>query len=396
VSRPQAPYPLYRRSSIEWLGEVPADWVVTTLKHGYSVTLGKMLQPDFKSAADDFLPYLRAANIQWWGVDTTSIKSMWLSPRERVALKLEEGDLLVSEGGDVGRCCQWNKELPDCYFQNSINRVRSIGRNSNRFLYYWLLSLKEKGYVDVICNKSTIAHFTAEKLEQIPIPMPVPKDQAQIAKFLDYETAKIDGLIEKQQQLIALLKEKRQAVISHAVTKGLNPDAPMRDSGVEWLGEVPSHWGVVQLRRVLTSIEQGSSPLASANPPDAGESGVLKISAIKSGVFRELEAKSLDNAPFEDAYRVHKGDLLLTRGNTPDLVADSCVIREEPKANLMMSDLIYRLKVSDLANARFLCLWLLSTCGRLQIKSDARGSSMSMVKVAQGHIKAWLTTLPPP
>ncbi len=76
----------------------------------------------------------------------------------------------------------------------------------------------------------------------MPLPIIPLEEQTQIAKFLDYETAKIDALIEKQQQLIALLKEKRQAVISHAVTKGLNPDAPMRDSGVEWLGDVPAHW----------------------------------------------------------------------------------------------------------------------------------------------------------
>ena len=99
--------------------------------------------------------------------------------------------------------------------------------------------------------------ITFSQFGAIRLPIPAPQDQIQIANFLDYETAKIDALIEKQQQLIALLKEKRQAVISHAVTKGLNPDVPMRDSGVEWLGEVPSHWNVDKLYHLTSRIGDG-------------------------------------------------------------------------------------------------------------------------------------------
>ncbi len=242
-------YPKYKDSGVEWLGQVPEHWVVAALKRGFDVSLGKMLQPESSGADDELLPYLRAANIQWDGVDTSDIKQMWISGRDRAQLRLAGGDLLVSEGGDVGRSCLWVNELEECYFQNSVNRVRAQRGNSNRYLYYWMSTIKDKGYIDVLCNKSTIAHFTAEKVAAVPVTFPPSAEQARIAAFLDRETAKIDELVAEQERLMDLLKEKRQAVISHAVTKGLNPKAPLKPSGIEWLGDIPAHWDIGPLKR---------------------------------------------------------------------------------------------------------------------------------------------------
>ena len=272
-------YPEYKDSGVEWLGEVPAHWTVAPLKRGFSVTLGKMLQPDSSGPDDELVPYLRAANIQWTGVDVSDIKQMWLSPRDRVQLALQLGDLLVSEGGDVGRSCLWGDEIANCSFQNSVNRVRAIQGGSTRFLYYWMSTIKDKGYVDVLCNKSTIAHFTAEKVAAVSVPFPSANEQSGIATFLDHETAKIDALVAEQEKLIALLQEKRQAVISHAVTKGLDANVPMKDSGVEWLGEVPGHWEVAKTARFFKVamgqtilkedlIDEGEWPVFSATDGD--------------------------------------------------------------------------------------------------------------------------------
>lgn len=252
-------YQEYKESGVEWLGEIPAHWGIAPLKRGYDVTLGKMLQPDSSNLDDELLPYLRAANIQWAGIDTDDIKKMWFSKRERTQLLLEIGDLLISEGGDVGRSCLWASELDECYFQNSVNRVRAREGNSSKYLYYWIATVKAKGYIDVLCNKSTIAHFTAEKVAAVPVPIPPPIEQTAIASFLDHETGKIDALIAEQQRLIELLKEKRQVVISHAVTKGLNPDAPMKDSGSMWLGKVPAHWDVKRMKWVA-EMQSGHTP----------------------------------------------------------------------------------------------------------------------------------------
>jgi type I restriction enzyme S subunit len=216
---------------------------------------------------------------------------MWLSPRDRDQLGLIKGDLLVSEGGDVGRSCVWQDELEECYFQNSVNRVRSRRGNSNRYLYYWMSVIKDKGYVDVLCNKSTIAHFTAEKVAAVPVPFPPLPEQTAIAEFLDRERGKIDELVAEQRRLMELLKEKRQAVISHAVTKGLNPHAPMKPSGIEWLGDVPEHWEVVPIKW-LSPVKRGASPRPIDDPKyfdEEGEYAWVRIADVSAcnGILSE-------------------------------------------------------------------------------------------------------------
>ncbi|MFZ4662546.1 MAG: restriction endonuclease subunit S [Caldilineaceae bacterium] len=384
-----APYPDYQMSEVSWLGRIPTHWKVTRAKNLFYESNELSISGEEEQLSVSHMT----------GVTSRSEKNVTMFKAESyVGHKICQPNDLV-----INTMWAWMGALGVSRIPGIVSPSYGVYRPKDVNLIhaqYYDSLLRTPHYVAEYVRRSTGIHSSRLRLYpdeflRMPLLFPPLEEQTQIAKFLDYETANIDALIAKQQQLIALLQEKRQAVISHAVTKGLNPAAPLRDSGVAWLGQVPAHWEVKQLRRVLTSIEQGTSPSASANPPDVGETGVLKISAIKNGVFREFEAKSLDGAPFEEAYRVRKGDLLVTRGNTPDLVADSCVVREEPKAHLMMSDLIYRLNVSDNADANFLCLWLLSSLGRLQIKNDARGSSMTMAKIAQGHIKAWLTTLPP-
>ena len=256
MSKYQA-YPEYKDSGVEWLGEIPNHWHSTKIKYGYEITLGKMLQKEAKSSADEFRPYLKAVNIQPFGVYLEQVGKMWFSPAELRNLKLAYGDVLISEGGDVGRSAIWRNELPVCYFQNAINRARPRKNRSPRYLFYWMNTLKSSEFIDILCNKATIAHYTAEKVENSPLFIPSYGEAENIANFLDHETAKIDILIDKQQQLIQLLKEKRQAVISHAVTKGLNPNAPMRDSGVEWLGEVPEHWEIRAVSKLSQKITNG-------------------------------------------------------------------------------------------------------------------------------------------
>ncbi|RLA53902.1 MAG: restriction endonuclease subunit S [Gammaproteobacteria bacterium] len=288
MSGKYAAYPEYRDSEVDWLGEVPAHWFSTKVKFGYDITLGKMLQKESKSFEDKLRPYLKAVNIQAYGVSLEQVGKMWFSPSDLRSLKLIDGDVLISEGGDVGRSAIWRNELPDCYIQNAINRARPKNNRSSRFLFYWMNMLKGSEYIDILCNKATIAHYTVEKVENSPLFIPGDDEADKIANFLDHETAKIDTLIEKQQQLIKLLKEKRQAVISHAVTKGLNPNAPLRDSGVEWLGEVPEHWGV---RRINLLFSESSTR---AKTEEELDFPVLSVSIHHGISDKELNQEELD------------------------------------------------------------------------------------------------------
>jgi type I restriction enzyme S subunit len=343
VSFPQ--YPKYKDSYVEWLGEVPEHWGVTALKRGFTVALGKMLQPESTSPDEELLPYLRAANIQWGGVDTTDIKQMWLSRRDRTQLRLERGDLLVSEGGDVGRSCLWAAELDDCYFQNSVNRIRSRDGHSNRYLYYWLSTIKDKGYIDVLCNKSTIAHFTAEKVAAVPVTFPPPTEQADIAAFLDQETAKIDELVAEQQRLIELLKEKRQAIISYAVTKGMNTSANLKPSGIEWLGDLPAHWKVVSLKHLV------SRPIIDGphETPTKCDEGIPFVSAesVSQGVINFDKMWGYispeDHAKFSKRYKPKRGDVLIVKvGATTGIPA---IVETDEDFNIWVPLAAIRLRV---------------------------------------------------
>lgn len=322
------PYPKYKGSGVEWLGDVPEGWTATLLKRGYSVTLGKMLQPDSKAESDTQLPYIRAANIQWGGVDVSDIKEMWISASERESLLLTNGDLLVSEGGDVGRSAIWNGELKECYFQNSINRIRPQRGNFNKFLYFWICAVKDAGFIDILCNKSTIAHFTAEKVQALPVALPSPAEQIAIATFLDRETAKLDTLIAKQEKLIELLQEKRQAVISHAVTKGLDPDVPMKDSGVEWLGEVPDGWMTLPLRYVASSTGSVFIDGDWIESKDISDDGIRYITTgnVGEGVYKEQGSGYITEEKFVElnCTEVRPGDVLISRLNLP--IGRACLV----------------------------------------------------------------------
>lgn len=205
-------------SGVVWLGQVPIHWAVSRVKFGYDIRLGKMLRPEALSHTDTLESYLRAANVQWENVDTNDVKEMWFSSWEKSLYALQPGDLVVCEGGDVGRAAIWDGSIQNCYIQNSIHRVRAKAGFVDKFLYYWLYTLKDKGYIDLLCNKATIAHFTAEKFADIELIVPPYKEQTDIVSYLECETKKLDGLVITVQTAKERLREYRSALISSAVT----------------------------------------------------------------------------------------------------------------------------------------------------------------------------------
>lgn len=233
---------------------IPTLWPERILKRDFEVVLGKMLQPEQEKSDETEEPYLRSANVQWEGVDVSDIKTMWFSPRGKRELLLRPGDLVVNEGGDVGRCATWNGELEACYFQNAINRVRPRRKASARFLYYWLYNIKHAGFIDAIVGRTTIAHLTAEKLEGVPWPDVPPAEQQHIAAYLDMSCTAIDAAVATKRRQLETLDELRNSIISRAVTQGLNPQTKLKSSGLNWLSEVPAHWQVQQIKRVCSLV----------------------------------------------------------------------------------------------------------------------------------------------
>jgi type I restriction enzyme S subunit len=208
-------------SGVEWLGEIPSHWEMTTVRYFYDVKLGKMLDSNKQNGNDLVKPYLRAANIHWNEIllDEVGVNEMEFSESQLERYALQSGDLLVTEGGvTVGRSAIWNGELTECYFQNSLNRARPSKHASTKWLYYWMYFVTNNGFIDILADKSTFGHLTNEKLKALPVPIPPISEHDEIIEKLESYEPKMEAqiiLIEKQ---IAYLQEYRTALISEAVT----------------------------------------------------------------------------------------------------------------------------------------------------------------------------------
>lgn len=206
-------------SGIDWIGEIPAGWKVTVLRRFAHIILGKMLQPSAKFKEDSLEQYICAKDVHFEGIDTTDLKKMFFNQAEKELYQIQKGDMLVVEGGAgaAGSCVQRN-DLPDTYIQNSIMIVRPKQGIDIRYIQYYEFSLVKKGYVDYVCNKATIPHFTKDKLSSMPIPLPPLSEQQAIATYLDSKCTDIDRLIAVKQQKIEKLKDYKKSVIYEAVT----------------------------------------------------------------------------------------------------------------------------------------------------------------------------------
>jgi len=204
-------------SKIEWLGEIPEHWEVKKLKYVANIVLGKMLTSEDKG--EYFLkPYLRAANLNWLSANVDDVKEMWFSEKELVKYRIDNNDLLVSEGGEVGRTCIWKSEINECYIQNSVHKVTINKNNDPAFFLYQFYSFGEKGSFDAIVNRISIAHLTVEKLKEILFLVPTKEEQEQIVKFINSESKRIEKKVDLALNLIELLKQYKTALISEVAT----------------------------------------------------------------------------------------------------------------------------------------------------------------------------------
>lgn len=295
------PYQEYVSAGIGWLDEVPAHWGKVPLKYTALESDSLFLDGDWiesKDISDDGIKYITTGNVgegvykeQGAGFITDEVFG-----RLRCT-EVFPGDILVSRlNYPIGRSCiipELSARIvtsvdnviyrPDCHFNKS-------------YLVYLMSSGEYFSHTSDLARGTTMQRISRSLLGNIRIPVPTPEEQIRIAAFLDHETAKIDALIAEQQRLIELLKEKRQAVISHAVTKGLNPNAPMKDSGVEWLGEVPAHWDVTRLKYATSRIVDCPHETPEYDPE--GDYLVIRTADVERGVLYPYQMYRLDRAQY--------------------------------------------------------------------------------------------------
>ncbi len=266
-------YPAYKPSGVEWLGEVPEHWEVIRLKNvlGCRITDGPHTTPEF---VDEGVPFLSVDAIQDGELIFDGCRHISRENHEEYKRKAwpVRNDILMGKAASTGKIARVKMDV-EFSIWSPLALIRIDGMRSSPTFYEQALKSKaSQAQIDVLCTSNTQKNISMDDIPRLIMTRPPLPEQEAIATFLDRETAKIDALISEQQRLIELLQEKRQAVISHAVTKGLNPDAPMKDSGVEWLGEVPEHWDVAPLKHhwlvtdckhVTAEFTQEGYPLAS-------------------------------------------------------------------------------------------------------------------------------------
>ena len=203
-------------SGVEWLGNVPGHWDVAALYHKYWQSLGKMLDTK-KVVGDHLLPYLRNTDVQWDRINVNDLPTMDISPNEYERYTVLPGDLLVCEGGEVGRSALWSGELAICGFQKALHRLRSIRGDIPRFLYYVLHAASSR---DVFNDGhvSTIAHLTGDKFRVHRFPFPPIPEQTTIVEYLDKTTAETDSAIDCARRQVELMDEYRTRLIADVAT----------------------------------------------------------------------------------------------------------------------------------------------------------------------------------
>jgi len=270
-------YERYKESGVEWLGEVPVGWEVGALKYFVSASSNSIKTGPFGSQLTS--SEMQSGDIKVYNQRNVIDGDLYSGDNYITAQKFKElsafeafpGDLLITTRGTIGKTAVLPADAEKGILHPCLIRVQVDPSKLNTRYLQTLLQDSHllKTQISILSNATTIEVIYSDTLASLILPIPPLSEQHIIAAFLDRETAKIDELVAEQERLIALLKEKRQATISHAVIKGLNPDAPMKDSGIEWLGTVPVGWEVCALKRIA-SLKSGDS-ITADNIEEVGE-----------------------------------------------------------------------------------------------------------------------------
>jgi type I restriction enzyme S subunit len=313
-------YPEYKVSNTDFIGQVPAHWKLKRLKHCAEVFPSNV----DKKSVDGQVPVKLCNYTDVYYNDTIGCALGFMlataTKEQAMRFELQQGDVVFTKDSesadDIGVAAYISKRLPGVVYGYHLSIARANRAAIGEFLKQYFNSQETKSYFAVSANGLTRVGLGQYAVDNAPIALPTVEEQTQIAHFLDHETAKIDTLIHEQKRLIELLKEKRQAVISHAVTKGLDPDVPMKDSGVKWLGEVPAHWQLKRLKQVTSQIIDGAH-----FTPTYVDTGIpfIRVKDIQSTKINMEEIKRIpEDEHAELIKRCHpaKGDILLSKNGT--------------------------------------------------------------------------------
>ena len=389
-------YPKYKDSGVEWLGEVPDGWCNVPIKYMATEPGTIFIDGDWierKDISSNGIRYITTGNIGEGIYKEQGDNYVTEETFNKLnCTEVLPGDVLISRlNNPIGRAAII-PELETKIVTSVDNVIFRPNMAFSKKYYVYLFSCAEYfKHTSDLARGTTMQRISRSLLGNIRVIVPAYDEQTTIATFLDHETAKIDTLITEQERLIALLAEKRKAVISHAVTKGLDPNVPMKDSGVEWLGEVPEHWGVVPLKHLADSIKAG--PFGSALTKDMYVTDGYKVygqEQVIPGDFTIGDYYVSDSRFAElTQYVVVPGDILISCVGTFGKIA---VVPDNIMPGIINPRLI-RLRPSKAVFSRYLTEVLRSQVVFEQFSLFSRGGTMDVINI--GTLSGIIVSLPP-
>lgn len=331
-------YKNYRDSGVEWLGNVPEHWKLRRLKFLCDVQTG---DKDTVDAVEE-------------GKYPFFVRSQTV---ERIDSNTFDCEAILTAGDGVGVGKVFHYHIGPFDFHQRVYMMNRFREVSGPFLFHFL---KENFYKVALEGgaKSTVDSLRRPLFMNFPVSIPPREEQIAIVTIVERESAKIDELVAEQRRLIELLTEKRQAVISHAVTKGLNPRAPMKCSGIEWLGDVPGHWKTCLLKRALLSVDYG---ISDALEPE-GTIAILRMGNIQNGKVVTDDLKYVDTV--DPALLLRSGDLLYNRTNSLDLIGKVGMFQDDSDLPVSFASYLVRLRTVKQSDPSYFA-YLLNTEGIL-------------------------------
>ncbi len=339
-------YPKMKDSGIEWIGDIPEDWEIDKIKYHFNIITGKVLQSEQKTTNDLLVDYITAGDVQWGKVNYDKLSQMWATEDQIKKIEVKNNDLLICEGGEAGRSGIMSNLKNKCIIQNHIHRVRPKNDSSCKFLLYLMEYFNSSGILKSFVGRVTISSLPRLTLENFPMITPL-NEQKDIGEFLDKHAPKINSEILKNEKLIGLLEEKKQTIINQTITKGLDLSLPMKDSGIEWIGDIPEDWNKSSVRQVTKFIKSGLSRLLTRE--DIGypvvrsgniEQGKLLLDDVKYWYKEDTKGVNLLNFILENE------DILLNFINSMAQIGKSCLFVKQDRDWIYTTN-VFRIKIDD-------------------------------------------------
>jgi len=373
-------YSAYKESLVDWIGSIPSHWEIKKLKYLAKVQTGNTPPKDNEDNYDEQgSPWVKPNDLKEFA-PITETQERLSSQGIQLARLVPKGSVLVCCIGSIGKLGIAGNQV--CTNQQ-INSLIFNNLAHLDFAKYMVYASTEEHNQKADGNVVKILNSGKQKNIQYCIP-PLPEQEA-IASYLDRKTKQIDDLIAKKERLIELIKEERAAIINQAVTKGLDPDIPMKDSGIEWLGEIPENWKTTPLKAIIRELKSGVSVNSEDTPVAGDEIGILKTSCVYNYYFEPEENKKvLPEEHDRVACPVTQGCIIISRMNTPNLVGASGFTEKE-YSNLYLPD---RLWITEFfshlqLDAKWLSYIFVSDSFRSELSSKATGTSPSMKNISK-------------